>query len=101
MRYKGCGPRRRLMYIAQGHFLSPFVVVLKDGRPIDRLMSIDTDLMVGTRLVGYDSNDGLPIIDLVVVDKVAFVIKDMPEDLLDIIPLEFERLQERPSREGE
>jgi hypothetical protein len=91
------------MYITQGHFLSPFTVVIKDDKPINRLMAIDTDLMVVTRLVGYDPDDGLPIIDLVTVDKVLFVTEGMPQNLLDIIPLEFERIDKHPSlkEEGE
>lgn len=73
------------MYISQGHFLTPFIVVLKDGKPVGRLIAVDTDLKVGIRLVGFDPEEGLPITDLVEVDEITFV-SDMPEDLRDLIP---------------
>ncbi len=74
------------MYITEGHFLSPFIVILRDGKKIGRILSLDTDLKVGIRLTGFDPDDGSPITDLVAFDEVIFVTEDMPEELKSIIP---------------
>lgn len=76
------------MYIQNGHFLSPYLLVLRDGKSCSRLVSVDTDLMIGVRLVGFDPETGEQLTDLVKIDKVMFV--NLPEGLRDLIPDGFE-----------
>ena len=78
------------MYICNGHFLAPNMVVIKDNKPCERLMAVDTDLLVAVRLVGYDPEDGSDLIDLVKVDNIFFIKKNMPPGLIDLIPEGFE-----------
>lgn len=73
------------MYICQGHFLAPYVIVIKDDQPLGRLVSIDTELMVAQRLVGYQQDTGESITDLVKVDKVFFS-TTIPANLKDLLP---------------
>lgn len=73
------------MYICQGHFLAPHVIVVKDGLPLGRLVAVDTDLMVAERLVGFDSETGEPLTDLVKVEQVVFK-SDIPPGLKDLLP---------------
>ena len=81
------------MYITEGHFLSPFIVVLKDGEPVGRLISVDTDLKAGIRIVGFDPEDGSPLTDLVAVDEVIFITEDMSDDLQNLIPEGFRKIE--------
>ncbi|MBD3255982.1 MAG: hypothetical protein GF383_12880, partial [Candidatus Lokiarchaeota archaeon] len=59
----------------------PHIYVAKDGKLCKRLTGVDTRLMVGTRLVGFDPELGRPIIDLVKVDKVFVDLGTMPQEL--------------------
>lgn len=74
------------MFITKGHFLSPFTVVIKDNKEVGMLHSVDTDMLVAIRIVGFDENDKTPLIDLVKVDKVFFKTENMPSHLSDLIP---------------
>ena len=74
------------MYICQGHFLAPHIIVIKDNVPVARIMSVDTDLMVAERLVGFDPEDGQPLVDLIKIDQVIFK-SDMPPGLKDLLPI--------------
>lgn len=73
------------MYICQGHFLAPHVIVIKDGQPLGRLVSVDTELMVAQRLVGFDAESGEAFTDLVKVDQVVFN-AEIPVGLKDLLP---------------
>jgi hypothetical protein len=77
------------MYITEGHFLSPFIVVLKDGKPVGMLKSVDTDLKVGIRVVGFDPEDGLMLTELIKIDEVVFITNRMPNNLRELIPAGF------------
>lgn len=74
------------MFITKGHFLSPFIRVLKNGQPLNMLHSIDTDLLVAIRVVGFDGDEETPLLDLVKVDEVQFVTDKMPSQLQDMLP---------------
>ncbi len=74
------------MYISEGHFLSPYIIVLKDGEPVGRLLSVDTELKIANRLVGFDQVSGAPITDFVKIDQVKFLTDQMPETLKDLLP---------------
>jgi len=73
------------MFICQGHFLADYLIILKDGKPVGRVISVDTDLMVVERLVGFDPEDGNPLTDLIKIDQVLFK-SNMPEILKDLLP---------------
>lgn len=74
------------MFISENHFLLPFTMASADSKIIKRLMGVDTELMVGMRLVGYDSGTGRPVIDLLKIDGVYLDIGSMPEGLSDLLP---------------
>lgn len=75
------------MYICQGHFLADHIVIMKDDRPVGRIMSVDTDLLVAERLVGFDPEDGQPLVDLIKIDQVLFK-STIPNGLKDLLPLD-------------
>ena len=73
------------MFITTGHFLSPYTKAYDEGgNIIGRLQAVDTDLMVGMRLVGFDPETGEANLDLVKVSKIVF--SDIPEPLGDMLP---------------
>lgn len=74
------------MFITKGHFLSPFVRVMKNGKQISMLQSVDTDLMVAIRVAGYDEDNETPLLDLVKVDEVQYITSRMPSQLQDLLP---------------
>ncbi len=74
------------MYITAGHFLAPYIIVLKDGEPIGRVIAVDTELLVAQRLVGFDSETGAELTDLVKVDQVKFLTEQIPAGLKDLVP---------------
>lgn len=80
------------MFITKGHFLSPYVRVLKDGEILGMLYSVDTDLMVAIRIVGFDEEDETPLLDLVKVDDIQFLTDGMPSHLKDLLPKEFKTI---------
>jgi len=73
------------MYICRGHFLSPYVVALVDGKPVERLIAIDSDLMVAQRLVGFNPEDGSEVTDLVKIDEIM-VSSDLPDAIVNLLP---------------
>ena len=77
------------MFITKGHFLSPFVRVLKDNKVLGMLYSVDTDLMVAIRIVGFDEKDETPLLDLVKVDDIQFITDGMPSHVQDLLPPNF------------
>lgn len=79
------------MFITKGHFLSPYTRVMKNGKSISLIQSVDTDLMVCIRIVGFDEVDETPILDLIKIDKVAFITEGMPGHLLDLLPDDIEK----------
>lgn len=74
------------MYICQGHFLADYILVIKDEKPLGRIISVDTDLLVAERLVGFDPETGGPLTDLIKVDLVVFR-SDIPAGLKDLLPV--------------
>lgn len=74
------------MFITKGHFLSPFVQVIKNGKPLKLIHSIDTEMLVAIRVVGFESETEAPILDLVKVDEVQFVSDRMPSQLQELLP---------------
>jgi hypothetical protein len=74
------------MFICENHFLLPFTCAAVDKRLVTRLTGVDTTLMIGMRLVGYDSSTGRPVIDLVKVDEVLLDVGQMPDGLTDLLP---------------
>ena len=74
------------MYICEGHFLASYVIVIKDGNPMGKLVAIDTDLLVAQRLVGFDTETGERFTDLVKVDQVVYS-SAIPEDMKDLLPV--------------
>ena len=74
------------MFITKGHFLSPYTRVVKNDEVLSFIHSIDTDLSVCIRIVGFDEADQTPLLDLIKVDLVYFVTEGMPSQLLDLIP---------------
>ncbi len=74
------------MFISENHFLLPHVQVVVDGKIHHRITGVDTQLMVGTRIVGYDPEHGVPIIDLVKVDRILIDLGTMPEGLFEMLP---------------
>jgi hypothetical protein len=72
------------MYISAGHFLAPHLAATQDGEPCNRLVAVDTELMVGVRLTGYHPDNGSEIIDLIKVDKVFLI--NVPPGLMDLVP---------------
>lgn len=87
------------MYITEGHFLSPFIVVLKDGEQVRMLKSVDTDLKIGIRVVGFDPEDGSMLTDLIKVDEIIFVKDRIPDNLQELIPAGF-RVMETFEKKG-
>lgn len=85
------------MYVPEGHFLAPHIAATNEGELCQRLIAVDTDLMVGVRLTGYDHNTGDQIIDLIKVDKVFFV--NVPPGLKDLVPEGLEIIE--TTEEGE
>ena len=81
------------MYICRGHFLAPYAVAIVDGKPLNRMIAVDSDLMVAQRLVGYNSDTGEEITDLVRIDNFFFISNGMPEGLKDLIPEGFEIIE--------
>lgn len=77
------------MWICENHFLSPFVVVKVNGEELNRVMGVDTELMVAMRLVGYEPENMRPIVDLIKVDGVEFRLDEMPEGIKDLLPNEY------------
>lgn len=74
------------MFITTGHFLSPFTMVLRKEKVLGLVHSVDTDLMVAIRIVGFNSEEETPILDLVSVDYVCFITTGMPGHLEDLLP---------------
>lgn len=77
------------MFITKGHFLSPFTIVYKDEQPVGMLHSVDTDLCVAIRIVGFEEDeDGQknPVLDLVKIDKVMFSTIGMSSQIKDLLP---------------
>jgi hypothetical protein len=77
------------MFITKGHFLSPYAKVYKDGEILGMLHSVDTDLLVAIRIVGFEQNEqneGSAILDLVKIDKVAFSTQGMPSQIKELLP---------------
>lgn len=83
------------MFITKGHFLSPYARAYKNEKLLKSLHSLDTDLMVAIRIVGFDEQENTPILDLVKVDKIVFAINNMPSQLEDLLPNNFERIEEK------
>lgn len=89
------------MFITKGHFLSPFVRVIKNGNPLGMLYSVDTDLLVAIRIVGFDEDTEAPLFDLVEVDEVQFIVDEMPENLRELLPLDFKAVSLDELKDGE
>jgi hypothetical protein len=78
-----------------GHFLERYVVVVKNGKPIERLLAVDTDLLVAQRVVGFNQSNGELLTDLTKVDEVLFHTDEMPEELKDLLPDNFKSMTGR------
>lgn len=76
------------MYIFNGHFLSPYAKIFKNGEVVGRIIGVDTELMVAQRLIGYDPNTGAEICDLIKVDEVKIDTELLPDYLKEMIPEE-------------
>ncbi len=74
------------MFITRGHFLSPYCLVYKDGKTVTNLQSVDTDLMVAIRVVGFDPEDKSAMLDLVKIDEIKFNIFSMSSMVQDLLP---------------
>lgn len=81
------------MYIPTGHFLSDYVVCISSNKFLAKITSVDTDLMVATRITGFDQNKGEPIIDLIKIDYVFFDLKDMTGVAKEILPEESDTIR--------
>ena len=82
------------MFITKGHFLSPFVRVIRGGKPMDMLHSVDTDMLVAIRVVGFDKDNETPILDLVKVDEIQYLTARMPSHLQDLLPKDCKIIEE-------
>lgn len=69
------------MYITMDHFLSPFIAIIKDNELVERILAVDTELLVAVRLSGFDNESGQPQTDLIKIDEVIFLKDKIPENL--------------------
>ena len=68
------------MNITPYHFFSKHTIVMKDGKPLGMVQSVDTDLMVAAILSGYDFDNKQDLLELVRVDEICFSKEGLDND---------------------